>query len=297
MENIIITKTKTIEYLQFNKLLEFKDDLIHAYTLKTYEVGFNRNKNENGIVDKSYGKITNEFNIKKECIVQPVQKHTDNIYEFIKDKNISYNDITKLGMDKIEVPNQIKNLHLCSDGNKVYFDELNNTDGIITNEANVATLLSFADCMSLFIYDPKNKIIANIHSGWKGTVKQIGIKAVNKMIKNYNCKAENIICCFGPSIRRDHFLVNDDVVEIFKNEFSDICNKNDIIQDTDFSNDKGKQYTIDTVLLNRILLKNVGLLEKNIIDSGMCTVCYGDMFHSRRLEGEEYQVNRWTDDA
>jgi len=164
-------------------------------------------------------------------------------------------------------------------------------DGIITDKANVATLLTFADCMSLLMYDPVNKALANIHSGWQGTVKKIGIKAVHKMIEEYNCKPENIICCFGPSIRRDHFLVNDDVMQIFQSKFSDICNKYNIIEDTDLSNEKGKQYRIDTVLLNTVLLKEAGLLEKNIIDSNICTMCHNDKFHSRRVEGEQYQTN------
>ncbi len=290
MENIIINREKNIEYLQFKKLLEFQDDLVHAYTLKTYNVGFNKKNNLDGIVEKSYDKIANELHINKEYIVQPVQKHTDNIYEFIYDNN----EINKLEKSNT---NPIDNFHLCSNDNMTYYEELDNIDGIITNEPDIAPLLTFADCMSLLMYDPVNKVIANIHSGWQGTVKQIGVKAVNKMIKDYNCKPENIICCFGPSIRKDHFLVNNDLVQIFQNEFGDICKNNDIIQNTEFSNDKGKQYTIDTVLLNRILLKNIGLLDKNIIDSGLCTMCHSDMFHSRRVEGEKYQVNRWNYDA
>lgn len=266
MEDIIITKTNTIEYLQFKKLLEFQDDLLHAYTLKTHNVGFNRKNNIDNVVEKSYDKLSYALNINKESIIQPVQKHTDNIVEIYK------ND------DEV-------------------LTELNYIDGIITNKSDIATLLTFADCMSLLMYDPVNKVLANIHSGWKGTVNRIGINAVYKMIKHYNCKPENIICCFGPSIRKDHFLVNHDLVKIFENEFSDICKSNSIIENTELSNDKGKQYRIDTVLLNTILLRNVGLLEKNIIDSGLCTMCHSDMFHSRRIEGEKYQANRSTNDA
>lgn len=260
MENIIITKTNNIEYLQFKKLLEFQDDLLHAYTLKTYNVGFNRKNNIDNVVEKSYDRLSSVLNIDKDCIIQPIQKHTDNIHEYKK-------------------------------GEEIVLKELDHIDGIITNKSNIATLLTFADCMSLLMYDPVNKVLANVHSGWQGTVKRIGVKAVQKMINDYSCKSENIICCFGPSIRKDHFLVNDDVVQIFQNEFSDICKSNSIIENTEFSNDKGKQYSIDTVLLNRILLKEAGLLDNNIIDSGICTMCHSDMFHSRRAQGEKYQVN------
>ena len=256
MSNYRIIKKENIEYLQFNKLLEFEDVLTHAFSLKTYGIGFKGYK-ENQIADKSYKTICNELNIKLEDVVHPIQKHTSNICEYRKE-------------DKTE---------------------LNYTDGIITNEPYVATVLTFADCMSLLMYDPKEKVIANIHSGWRGTTKQIGVKAIYKMIHDYNCKPQNIICCFGPSIRKDHFLVNDDVKEIFLNEFRAICRSNPVIENTDLTNEKGKLYRIDTALLNKILLKNVGLIDTNLIDCEICTVCNFDKFHSYRVEKENYQTN------
>lgn len=256
MNNYRIIKKENIEYLQFNKLLEFEDELTHAYSLKTYGIGFKGYK-ENPIADKSYETICNELNIKLEDVVHPIQKHTSNICEYRKEEKV----------------------------------ELDYIDGIITNETNVATVLTYADCMSLLMYDPKEKVIANIHSGWRGTIQQIGVKAVYKMIHDYNCKPQNIICCFGPSIRKDHFLVNDDVKELFLNEFKEICDKNPIIENTDLSNEKGKLYKIDTALLNKILLKNVGLIDNNLIDCRICTVCNFDKFHSYRMEKEDYQAN------
>ena len=256
MSDIIINKKGDIEYLQFNKLLEFQDDLIHAYTLKTNSVGFKKYEKDN-VADTSYDKLCKVFNINKEFLKHPNQQHTDNICEYNKEKTVNFEE----------------------------------SDGIITNLPNIATTLTFSDCLAIFLYDPKNKVIANIHSGWKGTVKKIGAKAVNKMINEYYCRPENIICCFGPSIRKNHFLVNDDVKEIFENEFQHIIKKNDIIEETECRNEKGKQYRIDTVLINKIVLKELGLIDKNIIDSNLCTVCNCDMFHSRRIEGEKYQTN------
>ena len=256
MNDIVLCKTNEIEYLQFKKLLEFQDDLIHAYTLKTYGIGFKKYESDN-IANESYDKLCKAFEINKESLIHPNQQHTDNICEYNKESSITHNE----------------------------------ADGIITNLPNMATTLTFSDCLAILLYDPKNKIIANIHSGWKGTTKRIGVKAAYKMIKNYNCKAENIICCLGPSIRKDNFLVNDDVKEIFENEFRDIVKKNNIIEETEYSNEKGKQYRIDTVLINKILLKELGLIEENIIDSNLCTVSNSNMFHSRRIEGEKYQAN------
>ena len=42
-----------------------------------------------------------------------------------------------------------------------------------------------ADCILLLIYDPIKKVIANVHSGWKGTLQKISVKAVDKMIEEF----------------------------------------------------------------------------------------------------------------
>lgn len=46
------------------------------------------------------------------------------------------------------------------------------TDGLITNEANVPITMNYADCTPLFFYDPKG-VIALSHGGWRGTAGNI----------------------------------------------------------------------------------------------------------------------------
>lgn len=122
-------------------------------------------------------------------------------------------------------------------------------------------------------------------------MQKIGLKAVNIMINDYNCRPDNIICCIGPCIRKDHFLVNKDVEELFKNKFSDYIKHNEIIEETDEYNEKGKQYKIDSVLINKLVLEELGVLNKNIIDSNICTICNKDKFHSYRVEGKDFFKN------
>ena len=93
---------------------------------------------------------------------------------------------------------------------------------------------------------------------------------------------ENIICCICPSIRKCHFEVDKDVKEQFENEFKDINISNSIeIMDKQLNKEK---WNIDTVLINKILLKKEGLIEENIIDSGICSMCNSDIIHSFRVE-------------
>ena len=50
-------------------------------------------------------------------------------------------------------------------------------------------------------------------------------------------------------------------------------------------------WTIDTVEINKIILKEAGLKEENIIDCGICSVCNSDLIHSYRAEKEEYGLS------
>lgn len=238
-ENVIHVKKDGIQYLQFRKLLEYKDKITHCYTLKDFDLK-NKSKDSN-----DYKKICKELNINNENIIHPKQTHT-NIVKVVNENNTS--------SDFIEV------------------------DGLITNQKNKILSLVFADCTSLFLYDPTKNVIGNIHSGWKGTVQKIGKIAIQKMQTEYNCNPPDIICCIGPTIRKCHFEVEDDVKDIFMNNFND----ESIIQKTEIKDGKQK-YHIDTVKANVNMLKECGLKEENIIDSGICTVCNNDLLHSYRI--------------
>lgn len=253
-ENMTHVKSDEIEYLQFKRLLEF-DNLVHCYTLSVYDVNF---KSDSDKFDDSINKIAKELNINKNNIVKPLQKHTDCI------KNVE-NDTEKWQ---------------CS-------DNYNNVDGLLTNKMDIELMLSFADCTPILLYDPINKVVGNIHSGWRGTVQKIGQKAVHKMIKDYGSKPEDIIACIGPCIGKCHFEVDEDIKNIFEQTFSYFNRSCDIIAKQNNIVDGKQKYHIDTTLVNRLLLEECGLNKKNIIESGICTVCNSDYMHSYRAQKEK----------
>ena len=123
-----------------------------------------------------------------------------------------------------------------------------------------------------------------MHSGWRGTLQRISVEAVRKMQADYGCKAEDIICCICPSIRKCHFLVHKDVQEPFYNEFKDLKEIDEIIVPVPGEN----RWSIDTVKINEVILRQVGMQQENIIDCGICSVCNSDLIHSFRVEKEGY---------
>ena len=138
----------------------------------------------------------------------------------------------------------------------------------------------------MLFFDPVTKTIANVHSGWKGTLQRISIKTVEKMIKEFNCNPKDIICCICPSIRKCHFEVSLDVKEMFEKEFVDLqIDKNTDIMEKQKGQEK---WNIDTVLINKIILERAELKTENIINSGICSVCNSELVHSYRVEKQGY---------
>ena len=247
-ENIVHIKKDDVEYIQFKKLNEFAE-ISHCYTLRKNNMSFKADKSKEDL-DKNYDIIYNHLGIGEKVRVVPHQTHTNNV-------------------ENVEDASQ----------------ELENTDGVITNKNNIALCTLSADCTAIIFYDPVKHVIGNVHSGWKGTVQKICQKAVSKMIEEYGCKSEDIICAINPHIRKCHFEVEEDVMQIFKDTFGYMEQIDNIIQKKVI---QGKQkYNIDTTLINKLLLKEMGIKEENVIDSGICTVCNKEYFHSYRVDKEK----------
>lgn len=252
MENIIYQNKDGIEYIQFKRLLEYPE-ITHCYTMRSNNQLNFQIKNRD-FFNQSCNKIYKCLELKNPLAVRPYQTHTDNVKVVRK------------------------------------IEKLEDTDGILTNKKEIALITTSADCISLLLYDPVKKAIGSIHSGWKGTLKGIIVKAIEKMKNEYKSNPEDIICCICPSIRQCCFEVDEDVKDLFYNKYKDLKNIDEIIKLGDKKEGKQKYY-IDTVKINIELLKNIGLKEENIIDSNICTMCHSKEFHSYRADGKSFGVN------
>ena len=193
MQNYYIVDDGKTQLLKFKKLDEFKDKVELVYSLKTYNNGFKYDLKENAVEDvrvKKFDKIAQNLNIDKRKIILPKQEHTDNI-RIIEEKDIidnKYNFDEKDSLDIID-SNLVTNL----------FYKLRDIDGLITNVKGAILATTFSDCTPLFFYDPIKNVIGNIHSGWGGTTKKIGAKAVDMLVNQMGCNPKNILCFIGPT--------------------------------------------------------------------------------------------------
>lgn len=253
-ENVIHIYDGQIEYLQFRRLLEYSDKVKHAYALKPLDFGNNANMEERrNEVLNNYKKICKSLGLEEKNVYRPYQTHTSCV------KKIDN-----------EMPG-------------IFTKDFQDVDGLITDKKEKILSLSFADCTPLYFYDPVKNVIGNIHSGWQGTYKEIAREAVRRLKEEYGCNPKDLICCIGPYIRKCSFEVDEDVKDMFFEKFRNTGKIDEII----IKSENNFKYYIDTGLINKVILKEEGLDEKNIIDSKACTVRNNNKLYSYRIEKEK----------
>ena len=154
-------------------------------------------------------------------------------------------------------------------------------DAMITNVKNVPLLITVADCNAIVMYDARNNVIANIHSGWKGTVQKIYLKALNKMQEKFDTNPEDVICVYSPTIQECCWKTKDrDLAWGFKKYWEDIDINKYVHEDDD-----GWIHVDFTYPITSDLVK-AGIREENIVNEKICTACNVDTFFSFRKKTE-----------
>lgn len=133
---------------------------------------------------------------------------------------------------------------------------------------------TFADCVPVYFYDPVKKVVGMAHSGWRGTVKEIAGKMVERMVSDYGCDVRDIVAGIGPSIGMCCFEVDEDVFY----DFTDLT----YLGDGWYYEKENGHYDIDLWRVIWCTLTNRGVLPENITISGICTCCNHDVLFSHR---------------
>lgn len=121
-------------------------------------------------------------------------------------------------------------------------------DGLIcSGKADCCLGIYVADCAAVWLYDTEKHVRALLHSGKMGTQQNIVANALEGMKKFYGTQASDCIAVISPCIRPPH-------------------------------------YEVDIPAMILAQLKEAGLKERNIIDSGLNTATDLDTFYSYRME-------------
>jgi YfiH family protein len=115
--------------------------------------------------DTMSGLIAEKFNISRDNIYLPLQKHTSNIHV--------------LGSDREPVV----------------------ADAVITDRRDTYIGVIVADCVPVLLCEGKDGVIGAVHAGWRGTAQQILKNTISLMSRRFHILPENILVAIGPSIR------------------------------------------------------------------------------------------------
>ena len=185
-KNIIKKEKNGINYIQFKPLIDL--NIKHAYTLKSENLIVKTTGYAGNINREGYNRVCSAIGLNGENVVLPKLHHTENVR--------------------------------CID-KRYEYEELEDTDGLITDKKDIILATTNADCILYLLYDTKRKVIGNIHSGWRGSYKRIIEKSIGEMIEKYQSDPKDIIVCICPSIRKCCFEVDEDVKDMFYNKFKD----------------------------------------------------------------------------
>ncbi|QTA91516.1 peptidoglycan editing factor PgeF [Desulfonema magnum] len=141
-------------------------------------------------------------------------------------------------------------------------------DAMVTDIPGRMLVIQVADCQAVLLYDPVQQVVANIHSGWRGSIKNITARTINVMEKRFGCEPRHIIGGIGPSLGP--------CCAEFVNYRKEIPEE--------FWKYKDKSDCFDFWAATRDQLCEAGVSDENIYSGGLCTRCNTNLFFSYRGE-------------
>lgn len=141
-------------------------------------------------------------------------------------------------------------------------------DAMITNIPGKILVVQVADCQPVLLFDPGQKVVAAVHSGWRGSLLNIIGKTVLSMADHFDCDPEQIIAGIGPSLGpccAEFIHYRKEIPECF------------------WKYQKTENH-FDFWELSLDQLQEAGVRENNIHISGLCTKCRHDLFFSYRKQ-------------
>ena len=185
---------------------------------------------------KAYASLGECFGITAEQIVRIPQSHTSNVRVLTKENG----------------------------GEGIERNAAEGYDGMITNVIGLMPVTVEADCVPVYLYDPKMHAAGMIHSGWRGCAGEIAGEAVKMMQQHFASKPSDIYAAFGPCICKNCYEVGPELLDGFSARFSKITN---VI----FKPKENGKYLLDLCAAIRHTLLKAGLREDRIFDSPVCT--------------------------
>jgi polyphenol oxidase len=193
------------------------------------------------------------------------EKILSNRKQYFLEKNIDPNKVVSAEIvhrDKVEIVGE-------NNGGQI----MAGADGLITRSKGVYLSITSADCLPIFLYEPKKEIIGMIHAGWRSLEKNILANTIEKM-KDLGGSPENILVGIGPAICQKHYEVGPEVADRFE-KYPEAIRQ------------VGEKIYLNIKKTAQLQLLESGLAEKNIEISPECTFELPKKYFSARRDKPE----------
>jgi YfiH family protein len=147
-------------------------------------------------------------------------------------------------------------------------EEIPEVDILVTTVPGLGLLIKQADCQAMMFFDPVTRVVANVHCGWRGQVKNILGETVALLQARFGTRPADLYAAVGPSLGP--------CCAEFKNFRREIPQALWAYQ--------VRPTYFDLWRLSRDQLAAAGLALARIDLAGLCTRCGGADFYSYRRE-------------
>ncbi|MCL6581128.1 MAG: peptidoglycan editing factor PgeF [Firmicutes bacterium] len=146
-------------------------------------------------------------------------------------------------------------------------------DGLVTGVGGLTLAVFCADCVPVWVLDPRAGAVAVVHAGWRGTLTRIAARAVEVLRQKFGSRPRDLVAAVGPSIGPCCYEVGPEVAE----QAAAALGPGVILLGA-----AGTRAHLDLREGNRLALLEAGVPERGIHVAGLCTCCREDLFHSHR---------------
>ena len=154
-------------------------------------------------------------------------------------------------------------------------------DAMITAETGLGLFWGFGDCAPILLYDPRQRVIALAHGGWRGAAGAIGPRTIEAMRERFGSRPEDLLAGVGPAIQSCCYQVNDVVYDAFQRDPRARDNAT-FVQRADANADGVPALYLDVTESNARQMLAAGVRADHLEVAPHCTGCAADLFYSHR---------------
>jgi purine-nucleoside/S-methyl-5'-thioadenosine phosphorylase / adenosine deaminase len=144
-------------------------------------------------------------------------------------------------------------------------------DASVAEAAGLLLGIETADCLPVLVADPRRRVVAAAHAGWRGTAAGVARAAVEALRAGGSSPAD-LVAALGPGIGPCCYEVGEELRSSFAAEFFR-------------PGPRGKPH-LDVRAANRAQLEAAGLGPDRIHGVDECTRCRVDLYPSYRRDGQ-----------